>query len=218
MCSFWLFRRYLMPVLWCPANCSLGKNAIFERKPNKKRTHSLNAFCVDIFVVVVVWRFIVCAMLQYAQHSSQRVKCGPLGVKRKENVGISSFYGSFMSCSCQRFFYSFGFYFTSIFGHCGDNTIMNTMIYGGSRLKNVLTKLRARYDSLNLISSRAAFWNTVTLDDNDDDNDKIQWQIILLRAKQMIASVNIVLCSLSWSANYHYLIRMRAMHMYDNKW
>lgn len=115
------------------------------------------------------------------------------------------------------FFYSFGFYFTFIFGHCGDNTIMNAMIYGGSRLKNIPTKLRARYDSLNLIFSRATFWNTVTLDDNDDDNDKIQWQIILLRAKQMIASVNIVPCSLSCSTNHHYLIRMRAMHMHDNK-
>lgn len=143
----------------------------------------------------------MCAMLQYAQHSSQRVKCGPLGVKRKEDVGISSFYGSFMSCSCQRFF-SFGFYFTFIFGHCGDNTIMNAMIYGGSRLKNVPTKLSARYDSLNLICSRATFWNTVTLDDNDDDNDKIQWQIILLRAKEMIASVNIVLCWLSCLTNH----------------
>lgn len=195
-----------MPVLWCPANCSLGKNAIFERKSNKKRAHSLNksqtAAFFSLTFLLLLFGGLLCVQCCNMHNTPVNVlNAGHWVWKGRKMLEFHRF----MAVLCRvhvNVFYSFGFYFTFIFGHCGDNTIMNAMIYGGSRLKNVPTKLRARYDSLNLIFSRATFWNTVTLDDNDGDNDKIQWQIILLRAKEMIASVNIVLCSLSCSTNH----------------
>lgn len=149
---------------------------------------------------------------------------------------ISSFYGIFMSCSCQWVFFSSpALLFASYLyiWHCGDNTIMNNMIYGGGPFEKSPSRVRRNH----VLAIRQKFF----FSEGHNTHDKETHFECNMKKKRKHAVANYFIesemndlithdskCFLfslfscrnndNFSTNDEKKIRMRAMHMHDNKW